>query len=81
MNNQMTVKQLLKLCQEEVKKGNGDKFIVVADDNEGNGYHGMFYGFTDAIEVKEGLKVFGSSLEDEIYDSCYTKPEEIIILG
>lgn len=42
MNNQMTVKQLLKLCQEEVNKGNGDKFIVVADDNEGNGYHGMF---------------------------------------
>ena len=38
MNNQMTVKQLLKLCQEEVKKGNGDKFIVVADDNEGNVY-------------------------------------------
>lgn len=71
MNRQMTVKQLLKLCQEEVKKGNGDKFIVVADDNEGNGYHGMFYGFTDANEL----------YEDEIYDSCYTKPEEIIILG
>ena len=73
MNNQMTVKQLLKLCQEEVKKGNGDKFIVVADDNEGNGYHGMFYGFSDA----NGM--YG--IEGEIYDSCYTKPEEFIILG
>lgn len=81
MNRQMTVKQLLKLCQEEVKKGNGDKFIVVADDNEGNGYHGMFYGFSDIAEINEGLKVFGDSVENQIYDSCHTKPEEIIILG
>lgn len=81
MNNQMTVKQLLKLCQEEVKKGNGDKFIVVADDNEGNGYHGMFYGFHDAMEIEEDLQCFGDSIENQIYDSCYTKPEEIIILG
>lgn len=81
MNRQMTVKQLLKLCQEEVKKGNGDKFIVVADDNEGNGYHGMFYGFSDAMEMERDAQLFGHSIEDEIYDSCYTKPEEIIILG
>lgn len=81
MNSQMTVKKLLKLCQEEVKKGNGDKFIVVADDNEGNGYHGMFYGFTDAIELEADLKDFGDSVENQIYDSCYTNPEEIIILG
>lgn len=77
----MTVKQLLKLCQEEVKKGNGDKFIVIADDNEGNGYHGMFYGFTDAMEMEEVLQNFGESLEHLVCDSCYDKPEEIIILG
>lgn len=81
MNKQMTVKQLLKLCQEEVKKGNGDKFIVVADDNEGNGYHGMFYGFSDAMEIEEQLKMFDDSVENQVYNSCYTKPEEIIILG
>lgn len=81
MNNQMTVKQLLKFCQEEVKKGNGDKFIVVADDNEGNGYHGMFYGFSDAMEMEAEAQVFGNSIEGDIYDSCHTKPEEIIILG
>lgn len=81
MNNQMTVKQLLKLCQEEVKKGNGNKFIVVADDNKGNGYHGMFFGFSDAMEMEADLKVFGDSVENQVYDSCYKKPEEIIILG
>ena len=81
MNNQMTVNELLKLCQEEVMKGNGDKFIVVADDNEGNGYHGMFYGFSDAMELEAQSQAFGGSIENEIYDSCHTKPEEIIILG
>ena len=81
MNSQMTVRKLFELCKEEIKKGNGNKFIVVADDNEGNGYHGMFYGFSDAIEMEEDAKVFGGSIEDDIYDSCYTKPEEIIILG
>ena len=81
MNRQMTVRKLLELCKEEIKKGNGDKFIVVADDNEGNGYHGMFYGFTSAYDLDRELKTFGDSVENQIYDSCYTNPEEIIILG
>ena len=81
MERQMTVKKLFELCKEEIKKGNGDKFIVVADDNEGNGYHGMFYGFSNAMQVELDLRVFGDSIENQIYDSCYTKPEEIIVLG
>lgn len=40
-----------------------------------------FYGFSDAMEMEADAQVFGSSIEDDIYDSCYTKPEEIIILG
>ena len=78
---EITVKELLQLCQEEVDNGNGDKYIVVADDNEGNGYHGMFYGFSSAQELDEQSKIFGGSIEDDIYDSCYKKVEEIIILG
>ena len=78
---QMTVKQLLKLCQDEVKSGNGNKYIVIADDNEGNGYHGMFYGFSDAVRVEKDLKVYGDSLENQISDSCYTEPKDIILLG
>lgn len=81
MNRQMTVKQLYELCKEEIKKGNGNKYIVISDDNEGNGYHGMFYGFSDAIEMDEQCKLFGGSIEDDVYDSCFTKAEDIIILG
>ena len=47
---QLTVKQLYLLLAEEVKNGNGDKTIVVADDNEGNAYHGLFYGITSEVK-------------------------------
>lgn len=78
---QLTVKELKILCDKAIKEGHGDKHIVVADDNEGNGFHGMFYGFSDAMEIEADAQVFGHSIEDQIYDSCYSKPEEIIILG
>ena len=67
---QMTVKMLMELCIKHIAAGDGDKHIVVSDDNEGNGYHGLFYGFTAADDFV-----------DEIYDSRYTDPNEIIVLG
>lgn len=69
--DQLTVKELLKYCQIEIEKGNGDKHIVVADDNEGNGYHGLFYAFTDCTE----------DYQDEIYDSQYSSEKDTIILS
>ena len=71
MNRQMKVKDLLELCIEEVKKGNANKNIVISDDNEGNGYHGMFYGFTTCSEEFEHL----------IYDSHTSSKNDTIILG
>ena len=71
----MTPRALLKFCQEQIKKGNGDKAIVISDDNEGNGYHGLFYAFT---EIDEEDKKFYDSL---IYDSSEEDINKIIILG
>lgn len=68
---QITVNELLKLCEQEIKKGNGDKNIVISDDNEGNGYHGLFYGFTPVNE----------DFVDVIYDSHTKSPDDTIILG
>ena len=48
--DQLTVSELYKYCIKEIGKGNGNKHIVVADDNEGNGYHGLFYAFTPCTE-------------------------------
>lgn len=69
--SQITVKQLLALCKEAIKEGHGDKNIVISDDNEGNGYHGMFYGFTPVDEWAKG----------DIYDSKTDSENDTIILG
>lgn len=42
----MTVNELLNLCKGAVQAGNGDKTILLSDDDEGNGFHEMLYGFT-----------------------------------
>ena len=74
---QLTVKVLYELVQKEMLKGNGNKKIVLADDNEGNGYHGMFYGFTSKPSVvKETIEYSGG-----VYDSETDDPKEIVILG
>lgn len=39
---QLTVERLYKSLGKLVKAGQGNKKIVISDDNEGNGYHGCF---------------------------------------
>ena len=46
-----TIKQLAKLCKQEIAKGNGEKQIVISNDEEGNGYHGLYFGFTPCDKV------------------------------
>lgn len=70
---QLTVNDLLKICKKEVERGNGDRKIVISDDNEGNGYHGLFYHFTI---IEENEKEYF-----QIYDSTTDNINEVIILG
>ena len=51
MNKPLTVKQLLKFCQDEIKAGHGDYSIMLSDDDEGNGYHYLWYSFSMAEEL------------------------------
>ena len=71
MSRQITVKDLFEMCKNEIQKGNGNKHIVIRDDNEGNGYHGMFYGFTPCTE----------EFQEYIYDSNFESEKDTIILG
>lgn len=74
---QLTIKDLYINLREEVRKGNGDKFIVVADDNEGNGFHGLFFGITSETEdVKEAVE-----FSNGIYDSQENDLNKLVILG
>lgn len=70
----ITVNMLMKACAEQVKKGNGDKKIYLSDDDEGNGYHEMYFLFTDELnEIKECNELTLFVEEDELKD--------IVILG
>ena len=70
---QFTVKQLRDFCDAYIKCGYGDRMIVISDDNEGNGFHGMFYGFTIVDDEEKDAYPISDSNSDDI--------EKIIILG
>lgn len=75
MNKPLTVKELAKLCQDEIKKGHGDYSIMLSDDDEGNGYHYLWYSFITASEL-DGASELENSLDEEIAPKSKT-----IILG
>jgi len=64
----LTVKRLKELCEKQIAKGNGDKVVVLSNDDEGNGYHECYYEFTEDVR---GNDMWGS-IED---------PDNKIILG
>ena len=72
-DRQMTIAKLKVLVDNEIKKGNGNRMIVISDDNEGNGFHGLFYGFTIIDEKSKEYY--------PIYDSISDDTKEIIVLG
>lgn len=74
---QITIKMLYEMAKQEIEKGNGDKLIVLSNDNEGNGYHGMFFGFTSKVNDIKECTENGTN----VYDSHSDNPKEIVILG
>jgi len=71
----LLVKRLIEACHKDPSIAN--KKIIVADDNEGNGYHGMFYDpTTSPKDVKANIDA-----SNGLYDSIETNPNNLIILG
>lgn len=67
----ITVDMLQRMCKEMSKIGLGDKKILISNDDEGNGYHELFFAFTETDEVLTGRNAeymlpFGVSHEDAI---------------
>ena len=60
---QLQVKDLYEVLKKEMAKGNGDKYVITGDDNEGNGYHGMYFKATDGKEL-DGNLIYDSQEED-----------------
>jgi replication fork clamp-binding protein CrfC len=75
MAKQIKLKELYDECKKQMALGNGEKFLVVSDDNEGNGFHGMF--FTVSAIRKKDRKYY----ESLIRDSCETNADNILLVG
>ena len=73
----ITIDQLLEECKKQKALGNGGKKILISSDDEGNGYHELFYGFTPTID-KEGKDFFEESMAQKPYD---INTKEYVILG
>ena len=44
---ELTVRDLFNECIKQIKLGNGDKKVFISIDEEGNGFHPCYFGFTD----------------------------------
>lgn len=54
--NTITINELKKYVDKQVKLGNGEKKILISSDDEGNGYHELFFEFTPVEQVFDGSK-------------------------
>ena len=71
----ITVEELAKACAAQIKAGNGKKKILLADDDEGNGYHSMYFLFTPAGEC------LGGDFPPIAPRCAEENPDDYIILG
>ena len=72
INYPLTIDQLIEEAIKAKKKFGGDKFVLVSDDEEGNGYHECYFSFSDAKEL------IGYSCVGFPYD---LEPEQCVTLG
>ena len=74
MSKPITVNELLNYCEEQKKAGNGNKVIMISNDDEGNGYHYLWYPFCDLNDEE-------IYFEDCFLDEDIATKEDTIILG
>ena len=70
----ITVRELKKLVDEQIKEGNGNKTVLISRDDEGNGFHTLYYGFTDDQADLDMLYTEG------LFDDN-NNPKTVVILG
>ncbi len=71
VNFPLTLDQLISEALKAKKKFGGDKYVLISDDEEGNGYHECYFSFSDAKELLDGCA----------YAPYDLAPEKCVILG
>ena len=79
----ITVKELMMLCSKQVQAGNGNKVIMISNDDEGNGYHYLWYSFITVKEMEKPVEYDGQMITPEPIETCdsIAKKEDTILLG
>lgn len=73
-NKPRTVNELKNFCEEQIKLGNKDKYIFISQDEEGNGFHALFFPFISEMEEIE-------KYEDQLYEIEKEDFDKIVLLG
>lgn len=64
MAHHLTIDELYAILAEEKKNGNGKKKIMISTDDEGNGYHPLFFGVTQISDDFSYATFYSISFED-----------------
>ena len=76
MVKMFTVETLYALCKSQMAKGNGKKKILISDDEEGNGYHGLYFGFSPTKTNSKGQDCYDDG-KDFFEASDINRPYEV----
>lgn len=72
MRKGMTVNELKMFCEIAVRNGYGDKVVLISTDDEGNGYHTLWYEFmTDIAAINNCAYLFHDN----------NNPNDVVLLG
>lgn len=79
----LTIKELKRQCEIQILQGNGDKVIMISQDDEGNSYHYLWYAFCPIEEYEKEVEYQGQKyqFDFEYADESVAKKEDTIILG
>lgn len=79
----LTINDLMKECTEQIKKGNGNKVIMISNDDEGNGFHYLWYSFETTEDFDKQIEEVNLPEEYKFSynDDRVSKKEDTIILG
>lgn len=75
----MTIKELKRCIDKQIEQGNGEKHILLSNDDEGNGYHAMYFAFTPIEDLLEYSDWENGYVRDAIPNDMNIK--DFIVLG
>lgn len=70
----ITVRELAKACQDMIKRGYGDRTVLIPSDDEGNEYHTLWYSFITNEEEIKMCSEYGMFHDNN-------DPSEVVLLG